>query len=107
MRKLLALLLTALFVGSSVAWLDAAPPRDREMRELRKHQKEQRKTLKIKQRSMKQTMKRHEIPEVERKRFKHQLKMERQVLRMGQRNDAQSLKQRRKFSKRNHEQGSE
>ena len=89
--------------GPSVGALKAAP-RDRELHELRKRQKEQRKTLKIQQRSMKRTMKRQQLPPDSRKRFKRQLKMERQVIRMGQREERKGLVERKKSLKRNHRQ---
>ncbi len=103
MRKVLVLLTAALMAGASVGALKAAP-RDQELHELKKRQKEQRKTLKIQQRSMKNTMKRQQLPSDSRKRFQRQLKMERQVLRMGQREETKSLTGRKKFMKQNHRQ---
>ena len=103
MRKVLVLLAAALMAGASVGVLKAAP-RDQELRALKKHQKEQRKTLKIQQRSMKRTMKRQQLPADSRKRFRRQLKMERQVLRAGQREERKGLVERKKSMKRNHRQ---
>ena len=103
MRRVLVLLILACMAGPSVGALKAAP-RDRELHELRKRQKEQRKTLKIQQRSMKRTMKRQQLPADSRKRFQRQMKMERQVLRMGQREEKKNLTERKKFMKQNHRQ---
>ena len=103
MRKVLVLLAAALMAGASVGVLKAAP-RDRELHELRKRQKEQRKTLKIQQRSMKRTMKRQQLPADSRKRFRRQLKMERQMLRTGQREERKGLAERKRSMKRNHRQ---
>jgi len=103
MRKVLVLLTVACMAGGSLGVLKAAP-RDRELHELRKRQKEQRKTLKIQQRSMKRTMKRQQLPADSRKRFRRQLKMERQVLRTGQREERKGLVERKKSMKRNHRQ---
>jgi len=103
MRKVVVVFVTALMAGASVGALKAVP-RDQELHELKKRQKEQRKTLKIQQRSMKRTMKRQQLPPDSRKRFKRQLKMERQVLRMGQREERKGLLERKKSMKRNHRQ---
>ena len=53
---------------------------------------------------MKRTMKRQQLPADSRKRFQRQLKMERQVLRMGQREETKNLTERKKFMKQNHRQ---
>ena len=103
MRRVLVLLILACMAGPSVGALKAAP-RDRELHDLKKRQKQQRKTLKIQQRSMKRTMKRQQLPPDSRKRFRRQLKMERQVLRTGQREERKGLVQRKKSVKQNHRQ---
>ena len=103
MRRVLVLLILACMAGPSVGELKAVP-RDQELHELKKRQKEQRKTLKIQQRSMKRTMKRQQLPADSRKRFQRQMKMERQVLRMGQREEKKNLTERKKFMKQNHRQ---
>ena len=103
MRKVVVVFVTALMAGASVGALKAVP-RDQELHELKKRQKEQRKTLKIQQRSMKRTMKRQQLPADSRKRFQRQMKMERQVLRMGQREEKKNLTERKKFMKQNHRQ---
>jgi len=103
MRKVLILLTAALIAGASAGALKAVPG-DQELHELKKRQKEQRKTLKIQQRSMENTMKRQQLPADSRKRFKRQLKMERQVLRMGQRAETKNLTERKKSMKQNHRQ---
>ena len=90
MRKVLVLLTVACMAGASVGALKAAP-RDRELHDLKKRQKQQRKTLKIQQRSMKRTMKRQQLPPDSRKRFRRQLKMERHVLRTGQREERKEI----------------
>jgi|SRR5437667_12778692 len=104
MRKVLILLIAALMAGGASVSVLKAAPRDQELRALKKRQKEQRKTLKIQQRSMKRTMKRQQLPADSRKRFQRQLKMERQVLRMGQREETKNLTERKKFMKQNHRQ---
>src|SRR5437764_9706742 len=103
MRKVVVVFVTACMAAASVGALKAVP-RDQELHELKKRQKEQRKTLKIQQRSMKRTMKRQQLPPDSRKRFRRQLKMERQVLRMGQREERKGLVERKKSMKRNHRQ---
>ena len=103
MRKVLVLLTAACMAGASVGALKAAP-RDKELHDLKKHQKEQRRNLKIQQRSMKNTMKRQQLSADSRKRFKQQLKMERQVLRMGQKQETKDLIERKKSLKQTHRQ---
>jgi hypothetical protein len=102
-RKVWVLLLTACLGGSTLGSLQAAP-RDRELRELKKEQKRQRKSLKAEQRASNQLFKRQGVAGVERQRFKKQMKMQRRVLRKGQREQVRNLKQSKKFMKQNHRQ---
>jgi hypothetical protein len=100
MRSVLILLMTAILLGSLPRPIEASPARDQEKHDLNKRHKDQRKALKVEQRGMKKVMKQHELSGAERQRFTHQLKMERQVLRSGQKDETKTLKERRKFTKR-------
>ena len=99
MRRLVILLVTAAVLGSALVSPGASLARDREMHDLNKRHKTERKTLKQQERATKNVMKGHPMSAAERKRFKKNLKMQRKMLRSGQHNETKSVKESRKFQK--------
>jgi ABC-type transport system involved in cytochrome bd biosynthesis fused ATPase/permease subunit len=99
MQRFLACVALTMFVGLPLAKLKAAPLPNQEMSELKKHQKKQRKTLKQQQHAMKKVMGQHEQSRESRKRFKHDLKMQRQMLRRSQKEESRRLMENRKSVK--------
>jgi hypothetical protein len=98
-RRFLLLLLTAMILGAMAGSLLRG---DQESRDLKKRHKAQMKTLKIQQRGMKKAMRVHPVSREESKRFKRELKMQKLMLKNGQKDETSSLKERRKFNKRVH-----
>lgn len=78
------------------------PLPNREMKELKKRHKEQRKMLKQQQRAMKKVVGQHARSSDSRMRFKHDLKMQRQMLHRSQKDETRRLKENRKSPKQLH-----
>jgi hypothetical protein len=102
MRKLLASFVAAILLVLPLGKLTATPLPNREMKELKKHHKEQRKMLKQQQHAMKRVMGQHAQSSDSRERFKHDLKMQRQMLRKGQKAETRHQKDNRKSAKQLH-----
>lgn len=100
MRKLLRSLLAAVVLGAALHALKAAPVPDQEMRALKRNHKAQQKALKRQQRVLKRAIKHQRQSRAERKRFHQTLKMQRQLLKKGQKEETHNLKQRHKGVKR-------
>jgi hypothetical protein len=70
--------------------------------ELKKRHKEEKRVLKQQQRAMKSVINQHEQSRDESERFKHDLKMQRQLLRKDQMRETQNLKKHDTFVKQPH-----
>ena len=99
MRRLLILLVTAVVLDFALGSVRAVAARDQQMHDLAKRHKQERKTLKQQEHAMKNVMNGHELTGTERQRFKRNLKMQRQVLQRGQKDETKTLKETRKFEK--------
>jgi gas vesicle protein len=99
MRKFSILVLAAVVLGLPAGALQAAPARSYETRQLKQQHKAQQKDLKEQQRAMKKVMGQHEMSDEQGSRFKHDLKMQKQMLRKSQKDDARRLKQNQKAAK--------
>ena|SRR5215831_11533243 len=93
MRKLLLLLLSALMVGFSPGALESAPARSYQARQLKKQHKAQRKDLTEQERAMKKVTDQHQLSDEQRKRFKNDMKVQKQLLHKSQKDDSRRLKQ--------------
>ena len=87
MRKLLAGFGAAILLVLPLGKLTAVPLPNREMKELKKRHKEQRKMLKQQEHAMKKVMGQHAQSSDSRMRFKHDLKMQRQMLQRSQKDE--------------------
>lgn len=99
MRRFLVLAVLSLAVSSLPKMVTAAGAPKGEMHELRKRQKKQRKTFAEQQRAMKNVMKQHPMSPEQHRRFRHDMKMQRQLLRRDQKAGIQNLKRERKAAK--------
>jgi uncharacterized membrane protein YhiD involved in acid resistance len=102
MLRILAALILAIPLVFPLGKLTAAPPRDQETKQLKKRHKAQNKEAKQQQRAMKRVMAQHEQSSDSRARFKHDLKMQRQMLRRSQKEETQRMKKKRKSDKKFH-----
>ena len=93
MRKLLTSFVAAILLALPLGKLTATPLPNQEMKELKKRHKEQRKMLKQQQHTMKKVMGQHAQSSDSRMRFKHDLKMQRQMLRKSQEAETRRLKE--------------
>ena len=71
------------------------------IQELKQRQKQERRVLKLQQKSMKQAVKGRGHTRAERKRMKRQMKLERKLLQRGQRDQMLSAKEEQKMDKKN------
>lgn len=92
MRKLLGAFCAAILLILPLGKLTAFPLPHREMKELKKRHKEQRKMLKQQQHTMKKVMGQHARSSDSRMRFKHDLTMQRQLLHGNQKDETRRLK---------------
>jgi len=100
MRRVLILVAMAVALTSAQEKLKAFHVAKQEKHELKKRHKEEKRVLKRQQRAMKSVMNQHEQSIDESDRFKHDLKMQRQLLRKDQKNETQNLKKRDSFVRR-------
>ena len=100
MRRFLLLAVLTLAIGSVPKTAKAGGAPNREMHELRRQQKQQRKMFAGQQRAMKNVMKRHPQSPEQHRRFQHNMKMQRQLFRREQKAEVRNLKQERKSAKR-------
>ena len=101
MRAFLLALVAATLLGPGVGAPQAAPPRNPRPTGLHTVHRRQRRVLKQQQRAMKRAMA-HHLSGGERRRFKHQLKVERQTLRNAQKSESRRIKQSRKSARQSH-----
>ena len=92
-RKLLACLGAAILAVLPLGSHRAAPFPSQQTKALKKRHKEQRKTLKQQQGAMKRVMAQHEQPSDARRRFRQDLKMQRQMLQRNQKEETRRFKQ--------------
>jgi hypothetical protein len=102
MRKLLAGFGAAILLVLPLGKLPAVPFPNWEMKELKKRQKEERRTLRQQQHAMKKVMGQHGQPSDSHARFKHNLKMQQQMLQRSQKDRTRLLKENHKSVKRLH-----
>ena len=102
MRKLLAGFGAAILLVLPLGKLTAVPFPNREMKEFKKRHKEQRKMLKQQQHAMKKVMGQHAQSSDSHMRFKHDLKMQRQMLQISQKDGTRRLKENHKSVKQLH-----
>jgi hypothetical protein len=102
MRKLLAVFGAAILLVLPLGKLPAVPFPNREVKELKKRQKEERRMLRQQQHAMKKVMGQHAQSSDSHARFKHNLKMQRQMLQRSQKEGTRRLKQNHKSVKRLH-----
>ncbi len=102
MRKLLAGIGAAILLVLPLGKLPAAPFPNREMKELKKRQKVERRTLRQQQHAMKKVMGQHLQSSDSRARFKHNLKMQQQTLQRSQKDGTRRLKKNHKSVERLH-----
>src|SRR5579863_10322217 len=100
MRKILMLVTMVVLMGTPLAAANVAGGPGPQGHQLKKRHKEQRKTIKQQQRAMKNVVSQHPQSSEERQRFKHDLKMQRQLLRKNQKNESRNLRQSLKLRKR-------
>jgi hypothetical protein len=93
MRRLLQCLAGAVLLTLPVVNSSATALSNLEIRTLKRHQKGERKKLEQQQRAMKKVMAQHEQSSESRKRFEHNLKMQRQFLRKNQKDEVRRLKE--------------
>ena len=96
MRKLLAGFGAAILLVLPLGKLPAAPFPNREMKELKKRQKEERRMLRQQQHAMKKVMGQHGQSSDSHVRFKHDLKMQQQMLQRSQKDGTRRLKEKHK-----------
>jgi len=102
MRRVLISVVMAVALTSAQEKLKALHVTKQEKYELKKRHKEEKRVLKQQQRAMKLVMNQHEQSRDESERFKHNLKMQRQLLREDQKDETQNLKNRDAFVRRPH-----
>ena len=102
MRRVLILVTMAVVLTSAQERLKAFHVAKQEKHELKKRHKEEKRILKRRQRAMKSVMNQHEQSSDESERFKHDLKMQRQLLRKDQKDETQNLKKRDTFVRQSH-----
>jgi hypothetical protein len=100
MRTILMFLLAAVVLGTALEAPKAAPVPDQQMHALKRKHKAQQKVLKQQQRAMKHAAKHQAQSRAERKRFHQTLKMQRKLLKKGQKEETDNLKRRHKGMKR-------
>jgi hypothetical protein len=91
-RRLLGAFAAAALLSVSFVSLSATPRSDSQQKALKRHQKEERKQLKQQQAAMKRVMAQHEQSAASRKRFQHDMKMQRQLLQKKQKEETRRLK---------------
>lgn len=96
MGKLLACFEGAILLALTCVSVTAVPLPSQEMKALSKRHKEQQKMLKQQQRAMKAVMAKHDQSPDARKRFKSDLKMQRQMLRKSQKDETRRMKEHQK-----------
>jgi len=92
MRKLLAGFGAAILLLLPLGKLPAAPFPNREMKQLKKRQKEERRILRQQQHAMKKVMGQHGQSSDSHARFEHNLKMQQQMLQRSQKDATRRLK---------------
>ena len=102
MRKLLAGFGAAILLVLPLGKLPAVPLPNREMKELKKRQKKERKMLRQQQHAMKKVMGQHGQPSDSHARFKHNLKMQQQMLQRSQKDRTRLLRENNKSVNRLH-----
>jgi hypothetical protein len=102
MRKLLAGFGAAILLVLPLGKLPAAPFPNQEMKELKKRQKEERRMVRQQQHAMKRVMGQHPQSSDSRARFKHNMKMQQQMLHRSQKDVTRRLKENHKSVKRLH-----
>lgn len=102
MRKLLAGFGAAILLVLPLGKLPAAPFPNQEMKELKKRQKEERRMVRQQQHAMKRVMGQHAQSSDSRARFKHNMKMQQQMLHRSQKDVTRRLKENHKSVKRLH-----
>ena len=90
------LIATVAALGLGLLPMKAFPSPPAEMKQLRKSHGKQRKTLKQQQRAARNIMKQHEVDRESTERFRHNMQMQRQLLKKNQHVEARRLKQRNK-----------
>jgi hypothetical protein len=102
MRKLLAGFGAAILLLLPLGKLPAAPFPNREMKQLKKRQKVERRMLRQQQHAMNKVMEQHGQSSDSHVRFKHDLKMQQQMLQRSQKDGTRRLKENHKSVKRPH-----
>lgn len=102
MRKFLICFGAALLLVLPQGKFTTAPLPNQETKDLKKRHKKQRKMVKQQQRAMKKVMGQHEQTSDSRERFKHDLRMQRQMVRKSQKDETGRLKNNHKSVKQLH-----
>ena len=102
MLKILNFLIVATMLLLPLVRLAAVPPPDQEMKQLKKRHKAQKREAKQQQRAMNKVMAQHEQSSASRARFKHDMKMQRQMLRNNQKVETRRVKDKHKSDKKLH-----
>lgn len=102
LRGLLALAAALFLMGTPASRAQGAIFRNTELRQLKKRQKKERKLERQQQKAMERVMGQHAQTPASRKRFKHDLKMQRQMLRNSQKSLVRRMKQNRAIRDRWH-----
>jgi hypothetical protein len=100
-RTIAAFLLSLWLLGLAPSRPSAAQNGNSGIQELKQRQKQERRVLKLQQKSMKRAVKGRGYTRAERKRMERQMKSERKLLQRGQRDQMLSAKEQQKMDKKN------